>query len=547
MRTTLFCRPHDLNAAEDEYLEKLPGAKLSNVQWDPDRICLVGTRLQLLDDIIEWANYPESPRILWLSGAAGTGKSCVANSVAQHFDSLGRLGASFRFDRNVVQPETPGQLFGNLCFQLAQFDNQIRTAVLSVMRRGGVRGMALRMQAKSLLVNTTKSTEIVGPIVILIDALDESGTDNSQIEPNREGLVRAIAKELPELPLSIKVLITSRDEGIISRLMPSCSSCRRMSIDNVLNTETDIRQYIRHRMGDIRKFFRNLPENWPGPTTESELARRADSLFIWASVATAYLESSGCHDPSVQLKTLLDTSNDILTAESKLHRLFMHVFLNSLPTEGSPANSWRYVVGSIVALKTPLTCRDMDSLLGLPSGQAILLDGRQINLNSSYGTVQSLRPILRIDADVKDVVRLLHKSVFDFLTCYANQSIRVELGAQNAILAMRCLRHMNCNLQYDICRIGNKTLLNSQVNGLPGRVRDCIPEALCYACRYFAYHLNDAPNPVPDLMDELCTFITQKLLHWIEAMSLLNQLYEAEICLEILSDCLKVNSINSLI
>ena len=94
--------------------------------------------------------------------------------------------------------------------------------------------MSLRMQARTMIVDTTKDTEIVGPVVIVIDALDECGVDDVETEPKRGTLVRAIVEEFPALPPSIKVLITSRDEGVISQLMPRCSSCSRKSIDDTL-------------------------------------------------------------------------------------------------------------------------------------------------------------------------------------------------------------------------------------------------------------------------------------------------------------------------
>jgi hypothetical protein len=215
-------------------LDNLPGAKLTAVQWDPDRVCLSGTRNQLLDEIIAWVHDPKSERILWLSGGADTGKSSVANSVAQQFHLLRRLGASFRFSRGVTRPETPGHLFGNICRQLALFNVQLRNSVLSAISHGYGGAMSLRMQARTLIVETTKDTEIVGPVLIVIDALDECGVDDVETEPKRGTLVRAIVEEFPALPPSIKVLITSRDEGVISQLMPKCSSCLRKRIDDTL-------------------------------------------------------------------------------------------------------------------------------------------------------------------------------------------------------------------------------------------------------------------------------------------------------------------------
>ena len=174
----LLFNSHAGGAAEDEQLKSLPGAKLNGVQWAPDRACLPGTRKQILEDIMDWVHNPDSERILWLSGAAGTGKSSIANSIAEQLYSLGRLGASFRFDRDAVTSDTPGQLFGNLCHQLACFDDQLRIAILAAIHCGCGGAMSCRMQARTLLVEPIQDTEIVGPVVIVIDALDESGGDD---------------------------------------------------------------------------------------------------------------------------------------------------------------------------------------------------------------------------------------------------------------------------------------------------------------------------------------------------------------------------------
>jgi hypothetical protein len=530
-------------AAEDERLESLPGAKLSTVQWDPDKVCLPGTRSILLDEIIEWMHRPTSERILWLSGAAGTGKSSVANSIAEYFHNLGRLGASFRFNRHDARAETPGLLFGNICHQLALFDDQLRVAVLSAIHHGSGGAMSLRMQARTLLVETTKSAEIIGPVVIVIDAIDESGLDDSH-EPTRETLVQAIVRELPALPASVKVLVTSRDEGKMSLLMSGCSSCLSMRMEDVLHTDEDILRYIQDRMVRIRRTLPDPLDDWPGATREMELARYADGLFIWASLACAFLERRG-DDPDIQLAKLVSASREGLKAEEKLDLLYLDVLRRSRPDdEGIPANNWHYVVGALAALKTPLTYRDMDTLLNLSAElrqrPLVLIDGRQIQLTTCYHIIFSLRPILRTDANMKDVIRLLHKSVSDYLTRRANDNIRVDFSLCNVILAKQCLDQMDRSLRHDICGIRDPSLLISEVDGLPGRIQANIPEALRYACRHFANHLHDILTPVPALREELHRFVTKSLLYWIEVMGILNELAEAEGCLRMIANYLKV-------
>ena len=490
---------------------------------------------------MDWVHDCGSERILWLSGAAGTGKSSIANSVAQQLYSLGRLGASFHFNRDAVTSDTPGHLFGNLSYQLACFDDQLRMAVLAAIHSGCGGAMSCRIQARTLLVEPIQQTEIVGPLVIVIDALDESGSDDGNVGTSRKTLVHAIVHEFSALPATVEVLITSRDEGSISQLMPQCTSCLQMNLADVEGTERDIHKFIQHRMGQICKLHDGLSDNWPGATRGRKLAQYADGLFIWADVACTFIESGD--DPDVQLDELFNDEERV-TAEAKLDQLFVGVIGHSLNIgQDIRVNNWHYVVDTIVALKTPLTKSGMDSLLGLSMGHSskTLLDGRQIKLTTSSIIISSLRPILRVDSSTSGVVRLLHKSVFDYLTTRAKKPIRVNVSAQDGILAMQSLEIMNHNLHYNMCNIGNKSLLNSEVEGLAGCVSRCIPEALHYACLYFVNHLKDSVTSQPALERELYQFITFNLLHWLEVMSLLKQVHQAEVCLKILSDCVQVN------
>ena len=393
---------------------------------------------------MDWVYDPDSKRIFWLSGAAGTGKSTVANSVAQRLDAIGRLGASFRFDRDVATSDTPGQLFGNLTYQLTHFNDQFRASVLSAVHRGCGGAMPLRMQAKRLFVESIRDTEVTGPVVIIIDALDESGADDGKPEASRETLVRAIVEELPALLPSIKVLITSRDEGSISRLMPRCLSCLHKDIMDVAGTTDDILRYIQQRMHAINESCHEPLNGWPGRDRETQLALNADGLFIWADVACTFVESGD--DPYVQLEELLNPSDELVAAEAKLDNLFLDVIHCSLSDDSIiRLNNWHYVVDTIATLKTPLTSNDMDSLLGVSARhpKITLFDGRQIKLTTTSHIISSLKPMLRIDADGSGVVRLLHKSVFDFLTSRAHEPIYVDLGRHSGILAIQCLQQMN--------------------------------------------------------------------------------------------------------
>ena len=128
------------------------------MEYDKRKACLPGTRTDLLNDIEEWIHLEgECERILWLSGPAGTGKSSVANSIVERMDSLGRLAASFRFDRGQAE-RTPATLIGNLCRQLARFHESIKGAILTAVERYGPGG--------SMPCASQAAKSLVGPMLV---------------------------------------------------------------------------------------------------------------------------------------------------------------------------------------------------------------------------------------------------------------------------------------------------------------------------------------------------------------------------------------------
>jgi len=158
-----------------ELLDRLPGSRLNGVKFDESYACFPGTRKMLLDDIHKWVDSPNQKCVPCLSGRAGSGKSSVANSTAIFFDRLGRLGASFRFNRDTEGLNTPNFLFGNLCHQLVHFSKDVRSKTLPIIESMGyVGGSSLQTQAKMLIVDTTNAAELMGPPVVIVEIRDKA-------------------------------------------------------------------------------------------------------------------------------------------------------------------------------------------------------------------------------------------------------------------------------------------------------------------------------------------------------------------------------------
>jgi hypothetical protein len=522
----------------EKLLERLPGWNLNNVRFDELKACLHGTRQKLLDDVRAWVHSPGEMRMLWLSGGAGTGKSSIANSVAMFFEDLGRLGACFRFSRDTSGLNSPENLFGNLCYQLAHFDDRLKNEILSgIKRMGHVAGSSLRTQAKKLIVETANAAKLLGPVVLVIDALDEAGTSEA-----RKVVLSAMAAESSTIPDSLRIIVTSRDEGDIRTGLQDCS--KEMRIEECEGTVEDIAVYVDYRLRQVTELSDRQRKQ-----AKEKVCDRAGQLFIWASVACNFIAEA--RDPALQLRKLLHATDhenrETQSALVQLDALYCGVLKNAITIRDLKA--FRYVVGSILALERPLSQIELDSLLGLGDESANyavrLPSGDNIHLSSSAVIINSLQSILRTDptahAGTGGAVRLLHPSLYDFLTSRAEDDYRIDVVEQNGILAVQSLKVLNAELCLDICRIGNPSLLNEEVEDLPQRIDGYMSGGLQYSCHSFAYHLGEVSEPSVLVANELNKFAREHLLHWIEAMSLLGKITRAEYCLQVLTRWMRVS------
>ncbi|KFA81347.1 hypothetical protein S40288_10367, partial [Stachybotrys chartarum IBT 40288] len=68
-------------------------------QTDENFTCLANTRVELLEQILQWVHDPNAKPIFWLNGMAGTGKSTISRTIASSLNQPRYLGASFFFKR----------------------------------------------------------------------------------------------------------------------------------------------------------------------------------------------------------------------------------------------------------------------------------------------------------------------------------------------------------------------------------------------------------------------------------------------------------------
>ncbi|RSL98873.1 hypothetical protein CEP52_010064 [Fusarium oligoseptatum] len=276
---------------QEGLLSKLPtaGAAFDHFDNQADVACHPNTRVELLKTIYEWTHDHQSPRVFWLQGLAGTGKSTISHTVARDLKG-DALGASFFFKRGDGERDNARHLFTTIAYQLArklpllckhicdaiENDPQMVEGHLSVQFQGLILGPLKRLQDQGF----TRT------LLVVIDALDEC-----EQETHREAIIDLLTKSQLR---NLKVFITSRPEfDIRNRFSYANGTYRDLVLHRVDEhvVEHDIRVVLEYHMSKFRREYNqvsgkdsHLADDWPGDKRLQKLVKMCTPLFI--SVAT---------------------------------------------------------------------------------------------------------------------------------------------------------------------------------------------------------------------------------------------------------------------
>ena len=467
--------------------------------------------MAFLDFITNWVNdpNPNSERGLVLFGQAGTGKSSIAHEIARLFDKMHRLTSSFIFSRSEQSERRGYHLFTTLAHHLADRYPSFKTALGKILMdnsdlRGGTRDY--RTLFESLILKPLEDLHIVGPILVVVDGLDESGDTTG-----RNGLHAFLAENLKRLPSNFRVIITSRPEHAIVSVLIEAQSVKIKQMDDpelAIETHKDILTFLRAK----------LPTNKFGDYVEA-LAVKAEGLFQWAAVACQLVldpPERFYYDEETCIKHLSERSTNSRGLD-RLDELYKEV-LEGYFREKRTRDLFRSVVGQLITSIEPLTIRILITLRQHASydkrdGAAITgLLGRLGSLLSNVNSPDDSLPIIP-----------LHTSFRDFLT-NKDKSGDFYVGVHDAHdqLAHSCLNLLLDpvdGLKFNICKLETSYLANDGIEDLNTRVDQLILPALLYACRFWDNHLKHTDYKT-ELFRKVETLFKEKFLFWLETLSL---------------------------
>ncbi|KZP16037.1 hypothetical protein FIBSPDRAFT_749426 [Athelia psychrophila] len=175
--------------------------------------CTPGTHEALLQATRDWVNEDVTSTVLLVTGDPGIGKSAIANETAKWFEDLERLGSSFCFDPSYPDRK-PNNLFSTIARDLADFDQQWKARLYQAVAKKAVRTTSSAVeQFERFILQPSQELETIGPIVVVIDALDQSGTAEA-----RRGVISALSNQAKNLAGNIRIIITACPEPDIQGL-----------------------------------------------------------------------------------------------------------------------------------------------------------------------------------------------------------------------------------------------------------------------------------------------------------------------------------------
>ena len=477
--------------------------------------CLDGTRREILQEIVDWIHDPDvnAPRIFWLHGQAGRGKSAIAHTIALWFKNVGGLGSCFCFARDRQTERRHEKMLSTIARDLANRDPAFRRALAKVIEEDNTLKTTpdVMQQWEKLLAEPLSKVSggIVGKVVLVIDALDESGAESS-----RQHILSVLTStEAALLPSNFRILLTLRPLSDITLALGKAKHVKAVSLDNVsaVFTARDIRLYVSKELGAVEDI---------GDREINEITRRADGLFEWAQLACEFVK------PSTLGRTTEERFNELIMRASGegatlLDSMYRSILDNLMEKAGKTGLArFHSLMRQILNTLEPLP---MDGLHVMRKYFPRESDHFRIGIILDF-----MGSLLSGVTDRSMPVRPLHASFFDFLTDQSRSGDyfvgEYDIQMDIAVASLRLLRG---DLRFNICGLQSSYLLNSEVPDLAKRVEAKIPPHLSYSCQFWAKHLL-ATKFDPLLAEHVKDIVgNERILFWFEALSLLGALGNA--------------------
>ncbi|KZV72762.1 hypothetical protein PENSPDRAFT_683492 [Peniophora sp. CONT] len=494
----------DAQKGAPKIAEILSPVKKATFEAQSTEGCMEGTRVTILEELTTWSHDRDAPRIYWLTGMAGTGKSAITRSFCQMLQKDNLLSGSFFCSlRGSVEERDVHRIIPTLADSMAHRCSGFHRSLLAQLDHSS-RAVQwnVELQIERLLrVPLSAIQEEGSPLLVLvIDALDEC----ADVDITRELLSRLV-KMSTVLP--VKFFLTSRPEPHIRQhleaLNPSLRQTLRLHDIEKDIVSADIMLYLNQGLRTLRD--PSFPPKWPLKADIDALARLSGNLFIYAFTVLKYLHK----DPLGRLPKLMEAAITVAgrPRTQPLDAIYNLVLSEAMDTDECDAEEidlTRRIIAIIVTIYEPVTVETLGTLLGIPT----------FRLRES---LHRLHAVIYVPSrDNSGVLSTLHASFNDFLTgaSRAPGSMNAHISSSHKFLTSACMDMLQSEkLHFNMSRAISSHLFNTEQD-----LAAPIDDALRYACLYWSRHVsNHHGEDTWDLINQV--FLGPKFLFWLEALS----------------------------
>lgn len=354
--------------------------------------------------------------------------------------------------------------------------------------------------------------------ILIIDALDECESDLP--------LLLSLIMEVS--PRSrVKWLVSSRNRTDIEQKIQSDQSRTTLSLElksNAAHVSHAVNAYINHYISEI-------PAIQDDPQLQAQvrqqMQQKSDGTFLWVSLVAQELKTA-------ETWHIAEIMDEVPTGLKELYWRMMRQIQHQ-------RRDSKYCIQMLLVVTTtyrPLCLEELGALSGLPQ--------------PAFDTAKAVAKIVRLCGSFLTVregrVFIIHQSAQDFLDETANDVLSSgKIGTAHDSIFLQSLDILSKTLRRDIYHLNDYGID-------PHHIKPPSPDPLAsarYSCIYWVDHLIACQPDERTQCDyfgdggPIAIFLRRHFLHWLEALSILEEVYDGSSAIEKLRSLVQVSAVSS--
>jgi hypothetical protein len=464
-----------------------------------------------------WRDDPERS-LLWIKGDPGKGKTMLLCGIVDELRNAtanpGPVALSFFFCQAPLDRlNNATAVLRGLIYQLATNQPSLISHVRKKYDHAGKKlfeDVNAWVALSEIFLNIVHDPAL-GTAFVVIDALDECVTGLRELLD----LVVAASDRSPH----VKWIVSSRNWPQIGEQIEPAGQKVRLSLElNAESVTSAIDCYIQHKVGELAKRKKYPPET--ASAIQHYLYSNAEGTFLWVALVCHHLKDTRAYMALDRVKTFppgLDALYDRMMGDVD---------------SSADADLCKRILAVTTVVRRPITLQELTVLADIP------------DYHASADTLEEMVLSCRSFLTLQDhTIYFVHQSAKDYLLAPPSDN---ALHVAHDTAFNKIFPSGTNHVHYEIFRRSLKTMsvtLRRDIYGLrePGieihdvEVPDPDPLAsVGYSCLHWVNHWCDSlpgtstsqHNDLPG-RDAILAFLETKLLHWVEAVSLLRDARKA--------------------